>query len=63
MKRLISSFLAIAMCLALGAVASASPMTGASAAHKTTHSCPKGQTWVKSYMRAGKTVKGYCRKR
>ncbi len=26
------------------------------------HSCPKGETWVHSYVRNGKKVKGYCRK-
>jgi hypothetical protein len=32
-----------------------------SSTHHHMKSCPKGQHWVKGYMRNGKKVHGYCR--
>jgi len=67
MNRILSSFLALAMCASLGsiAVASSSSSHNMSSSKTTTSStkCPKGETYVKGYTKSnGTKVKGYCRK-
>lgn len=67
MNRFLSSIIACACLLSVtGGFAAAGTMSSPAMASKSTtkhmHSCPKGETWVKSYMRNGKKVHGYCRK-
>ncbi len=64
MKRLLTSLTALAAvaALAAGPAAAHSPMTIHHSKMTRMHTCPAGQHWVKSYMKAGKRVHGYCRK-
>ena len=67
MNRILSSFLALALCASLtgGALASkhkGTAMQGTHGARMGMHGCKRGETWVKPYMRGGKKVSGYCRK-
>lgn len=66
MNRILSSVLALALCVSLGSIASAKSKMAGPGMHKgttmsVTHGCKKGQKWVAPYMRKGKAVKGYCR--
>ena len=64
MNRILSSFLALAMCASLGSIATASTASKMKQHVIAKHmSCPKGQMWVHPYMKNGKMVKGYCRKK
>ena len=63
MNRILSSFLALAMCASLGTFAVAKSSSHMMSSTKMTHSCPKGETWVHGYTKKdGTKVKGYCRK-
>ncbi|HEY0797561.1 MAG TPA: hypothetical protein VGD50_00350 [Candidatus Baltobacteraceae bacterium] len=61
MKRLLSSFFALALFASLAAPVLAGPSMGSMmAAH---HMCPMGSMWIKGYKKHNGTwVKGYCRK-
>ncbi|MBV9149481.1 MAG: hypothetical protein JO024_06435 [Candidatus Eremiobacteraeota bacterium] len=64
MTRILSFLLALAMCASLGTIATASTSSKVKAHVMAKHmSCPKGQMWVHPYMKNGKLVKGYCRKK
>jgi len=62
MNRFFSYFLSLAMCASLGSVATASSMATKHMMSKHM-SCAKGQMYVHGYMKNGKFVKGYCRKK
>jgi hypothetical protein len=64
MRKILSSFVVLAFALALGTgVAAAKSKDAMMGGTAMTTTCPTGSTWVKSYKnKAGKIVKGYCRK-
>ncbi|MGH7707901.1 MAG: hypothetical protein ACREM6_08260 [Vulcanimicrobiaceae bacterium] len=65
MNRLISVLTAavFAASLSTAAFAATSNSMGSHAMGKTATKCTTGETWVKGYTnKAGKKVKGYCRK-
>ncbi len=66
MNRLLRGTLASVMALAFlfaspAVYAHTSTMHSTMHSSKMKHSCPKGEQWVKGYMRNGKKVHGYCR--